>query len=135
MANGLYNKFLQALGNGEVDLGAGTFKIALLSASYTPDLTDSGDEFESDLVGKLDEIDLVNPTWVNRVFDADNLVGIFPDNTVGTGTQLVLYKDTGTPATSNLIAYYDTVVGLPIIQDGIDDTITFAAGGLFKLGS
>lgn len=133
MANRFYNEFLQALGDGDIDLGAGTFKLALVSSAYTPNTAIAGDEFESDLAGVLDEVDLVTPTWSGGIFDAADLVATFTDSNGGTGVALVLYKDTGTPATSRLIMIFDTLTGLPILQDGTDDTVTFDASGIFKL--
>jgi hypothetical protein len=137
MANVAYAKFLQALGDGAIDLGAGTFKCALVDTGvYTVDASDTGHEFESDLSGVLDEADLVSPTWVARVFDAADFVGTFPDSGGGgTGEAIVIYKDTGTPATSQLMFYFDTVTGLPVTQDGTADSITFNASGIWKLGA
>ena len=135
MANTVYNKFYQGLGDGEFDFGVDTIKIALVTSGYSPDFTDTGDEFESDLgANVLDEMILPSLTWIDRVLDAANIVITFPDNTGGTGVALVLYKDTGTPSTSRLIVYFDTLTGLPHVQDGNDDSITFDASGILKLG-
>ena len=136
MANTIYNKFYQGLGDGEFDFGADTIKIALVTSGYTPDFTDTGDEFESDLGANiLDEMNLPSLTWVDRVLDAADIVIVFPDNNGGTGIALVLYKDTGTASTSRLIAYFDTLTGLPVVQDGNSDSITFDASGILKLGA
>jgi len=137
MANTAYAKFLQALGTGSIDLSAGTFKIALVdTGTYTVDASDAGHEFLSDLSGVLETATLVTPTWVARVFDADDFVGTFPDGGGGfTGEALVIYKDTGVAATSPLMFYLDTVTGLPITLDGTDDSLTFNASGIWKLGS
>ena len=43
-----------------------------------------------------------------------------------------LIKDTGTPGTSPLIAYYDTATGLPVTPNGGDIVIVPAAGGWFN---
>lgn len=136
MANTIYNKFYQGLGDGEFDFGVDTIKIALVTSAYTPDFTDTGDEFESDLgAAVLDELALSSLTWVDRVLDAADIVIVFPDSNGGTGIALVLYKDTGTPSTSRLIAYFDTLSGLPYTQDGNDDSITFDASGILRLGA
>lgn len=46
---------------------------------------------------------------------------------------LVIYKDTGTEATSSLIAYIDTATGLPVTPNGGDITIQWAAAGIFQI--
>jgi hypothetical protein len=42
-----------------------------------------------------------------------------------------VFKDTGTPGTSNLIAYFDTGTGLPVTPNGGDITVTWNASGIF----
>ena len=136
MANTIYNKFYQGLGDGEFDFGVDTIKIALVTSAYTPDFTDTGDEFESDLgAAVLDEMALTGLAWVDRILDATDITITFPDNNGGIGIALVLYKDTGTPSTSRLIAYFNTLTGLPYTQDGNDDSITFNVNGILKLGA
>lgn len=47
---------------------------------------------------------------------------------------LVIYKDTGTPSTSPLIAYIDTVSsGLPVTPNGGSISVTWNASGIFAL--
>ena len=48
---------------------------------------------------------------------------------------IVLYKDTGTDATSPLIAFIDTATGLPITPNGGDIIVTWDNGAnkIFKL--
>jgi hypothetical protein len=48
---------------------------------------------------------------------------------------LVIYKDTGSAATSPLIAYIDTATGLPVTPNGADVTVTWDNGSnkIFKL--
>lgn len=48
---------------------------------------------------------------------------------------LIIYKDTGSAATSPLIAYIDTATGLPITPNGGDITITWDNGAnkIFKI--
>lgn len=136
MADAFYNKFLHALGLGTIDLSTGNFRLALVdTGTYTVDTSDTGHQYESDLSGVLTEPLLVTPTWVNRVFDAADFSGTYTDpGGGGTGEAFVLYKDTGTPATSPLIAYFDSPAALPITLDGTDDSITFNASGIFKIG-
>lgn len=46
---------------------------------------------------------------------------------------VVIYKDTGTESTSNLIIFYDTATGLPFTPSGGNITLTWNAGGLLSL--
>lgn len=47
--------------------------------------------------------------------------------------RLILFKDTGTEATSLLIAIYDTFAsGMPLTPNGGDVTVQWAAGGIFS---
>jgi len=44
------------------------------------------------------------------------------------------YHRTGVPGTSELIFYFDTLVGLPVTPDGVQNVnVTWAAGGIFQL--
>jgi len=47
---------------------------------------------------------------------------------------LLIYIDTGSAATSRLVAYIDTgVTGLPVTPNGGDIVITWNASGIFQL--
>ena len=58
-----YSKALQKLGEATLDLGAGTFKIALCSSAYTADTSDSGDDFFDDVSGVLASVTLSGVAW------------------------------------------------------------------------
>lgn len=129
-----YNTALKAMGDGLLDLGAGTFKLAYCSSGYTVDTGDSGDEFYDDGPEAASLVDsTMTLTWTGRIIDLADTSIIDPGS--GTATQIVLYKDTGTPATSHLIGYSNTATGLPIAFDGINDSITFNASFTLKLGA
>jgi hypothetical protein len=48
---------------------------------------------------------------------------------------IVVYKDTGSAATSPLVAFFDTATGLPVTPNGGDIIITWDSGAnkIFKL--
>lgn len=46
---------------------------------------------------------------------------------------LILYKDTGTESTSDLIARWDTATGLPLTPNGGNVTVVWAAGGIISI--
>jgi len=51
-------------------------------------------------------------------------------NAAATGQALVFYNDTGTAATSQLVAYMDTETGLPVTPNGANITINFSGAVL-----
>jgi len=46
---------------------------------------------------------------------------------------LILFKNTGTDTTCNLIAFWDTATGLPLTPNGGDVTIQWNASGIFQI--
>ena len=133
MANALYPKWkeqlLQFTANN--NLSAGTVKVALVTAGYT---YSSADQFYSSVsasvVGTPQTIG--SKTFTNGVFDGADVTF-----TAVTGSQvvaLVIYIDTGTAATSPLVAFIDTsVTNLPVTPNGGDIAITWNASGIFAL--
>ena len=133
MANALYPKWKQALLEFTTnnDLDGQTVKVALVTAGYT---YSAGDQYYSSVsasvVGTPQTIG--NKTFTNGIFDGDDVVF-----TAVTGSQvvaLVIYIDTGSAATSPLVAFIDTgVTNLPVLPNGGDITITWNATGIFAL--
>ena len=69
---------------------------------------------------------LTGRTSVNGVADADDLG--FSPYTGAPATALLLVKDGGTAHQSKLIAYFDTLAGLPYVPDGKQITVTWDDG-------
>lgn len=134
MANALYPKWkeqlLQFTANN--NLSAGTVKVALVDTGvYT---YSSSDQFYSSVssaaVGTPQTIG--SKTFTNGVFDGADVT--FTAVTGNSVEALVIYVDTGSAATSPLVAYIDTsVTGLPVTPNGGDITITWNASGIFAL--
>lgn len=132
MANAIYpkakEKFLDAL----IDMPTDTIKIALIDTGiYTYNSTD---EFWSAasaaLVGTA--ATLASKTITNGVFDADNVT--FTSVTGASVEALIIFKDTGTAATSPLIMYIDVAAsGLPVTPNGNNIDVQFNASGIFAL--
>jgi hypothetical protein len=133
MANALYPKWKEQLLQFTADnnLSAGTVKVALVTAGYT---YSSANQFYSSVsasvVGTPQTIG--SKTFTDGVFDGGDVTF-----TAVTGSQvvaLVLYIDTGSAATSPLVAFLDTgVTNLPVTPNGGDITITWNASGIFAL--
>lgn len=72
-------------------------------------------------------------TFTLGVFDANNVT--FTAVPAGLACDyLIIYYDTGAPATSRLLCGLDTgFVGLPVVPDGSDIQVTWAAAGIFAL--
>ena len=133
MANALYPKWKQALleFTADNDLDGQTVKVALVTAGYTySGANQYYSSVSASVVGTPQT--LGNKTFTDGVFDADDVTFL-----AVSGSQvvsLVIYIDTGNPATSPLVAFIDTgVTNLPVTPNGGDITITFNASGIFSL--
>jgi hypothetical protein len=65
------------------------------------------------------------------VFDAADTV--FTSLSGDQAESLILYKDTGTEGTSDLIVRWDTATGLPLTPNGGNVTVVWAAGGIITI--
>jgi len=134
MANALYDSAREAFMTGAINMSANTIKAALVKSTYTPDLAAHNfyDDVSAELIGT--DQTLGSKTVTGGVFDAADVT--FTAVTGGSTVNYVLiYKDTGTPSTSNLIALIDTGTGLPLATNGGDVVITWDNGAnkIFKL--
>lgn len=133
MANALYPKWkeqlLQFTANN--NLSAGTVKVALVTSGYTYSATDQFySSISASVVGTPQTIG--TKTFTNGVFDGADVT--FSAVTGSQVTRLVIYIDTGSAATSPLVAYLDTgVINLPVTPNGGDIAITWDASGIFAL--
>lgn len=133
MANAIYPLYKQALldGAANTDINDLTAKVALIDTGvYTYSATD---EFLTSLTGVVGTAQTIaNTTVANGLFDGDNVT--YTAVTGNSVEALVIYIDTGSAATSRLVAYIDTsVTGLPVTPNGGDINITWNASGIFQL--
>ena len=133
MANAIYPIYKQALLDGlsDIDINDGTVKVALVdTGTYT---YSAAHDFLNDLSGVVGTAQTIaNTTVANGLFDGDNVT--YTAVVGATVEALVIYIDTGNPATSRLVAYIDTsVTGLPVTPNGGDITVTWNASGIFQL--
>lgn len=135
MSNALYDKYRQAALDGDVSWSADTIKAQLVDTSlYTVNL--ASHEFLTSIAAGArvgSPVILSNKTVTDGVADADDcLFSLVSGSSV---EAVVLYKDTGTEATSRLIAYIDTATGLPFTPSGINQTVVWNSGSnkIFKL--
>lgn len=133
MANALYDKGREKFLTGAINASADTLKCALLKSTYSPTLT--SDEFYSGISAHVvgTPQTLTSKTVAAGVLDAADVT--FTAVPTANVNYCAIYKDTGTPATSPLIALFDTAAGLPVSTNGGDIIIAWDNGPnkIFKL--
>ena len=141
MANALYPKFKEALlnqaaGTAAINLSSDTnIKVALVNITgstnaYTYSSSHqyfSSVSTNSAAIVSTNYATLTAKTVTNGVFDADDVTftGVSGTNVIGA---LVIYKDTGTAASSPLIAFLDSGTGLSITPNGGSVTVSWDSG-------
>lgn len=135
MANALYDKGREAFLTAAVNWSSDNIKTVLVdTGAYT--LNIATHQFLSDIAGGAriaTSANLSSKTVAAGVADAADVT--FSAVTGVQSEALVIYKDTGSAATSPLIAYIDTATGLPVTPNGADITVTWDNGSnkIFKL--
>ncbi len=133
MANALYDLGREAFLDGDIDWAADNIKVLIVDgAVYTPNLVT--DQFRDIITSEIAvSANLSAKTSTLGVADAADVT--FSTVSGAQSEFIVIFKDTGTPATSALIALIDTATGLPVTPDGGDITITWDSGAnkIFKL--
>lgn len=135
MANALFDRGRQGFLAGEIDWDADNIKLVFVDhADDTPVVATDEDLADIDAAARVGTSgNFASKTTTGGVADA-------ADVTVSTvsGDQfesVVIYYDTGTAATSLLIAYIDSATGLPMTPNGGDITVAWDDGAnkIFKL--
>jgi hypothetical protein len=135
MANALYDLGREAFLTGSISWSSDNIKAVLVdTGSYTVNLT--SDQYLSAIAGGAriaTSSNLANKTTTAGVADADDVT--FSSVSGASVEAIVLYKDTGSAATSPLIAYIDTATGLPVTPNGGNISITWSSSSskIFKL--
>jgi len=131
MSDVSYSYFKQQLLDGAADLLTANLKLALVQiGSGHYNVSPSTDQFLS-AISAGDRVaispQLTTPSTTSGVFDVGNTVfaAVPPGPACGA---LVLFIDTGNPATSLLIAYFDSYSGLPVTPNGSDINVSFSTG-------
>lgn len=127
MASALYPKGKEALLDGSINLETDTIKVALVdTGTYT---YNSAHDFYDDISGVVGTPQTIaSKTFTNGTFDAADTA--FTGVSGATVEALVIYKDTGSSATSRLLAFID---GLSFTPNGGDVTIQWNASGIFSI--
>lgn len=137
MANALYDKGRNAFARGEINWlasGGDTIKVILVdTADYTVDLANHDFLDDVPAAARVASATLTLSDPAAGVCDAGDVT--FSAVTGDPCEALIIYKDTGTEATSPLLAYIDTATGLPVTPNGGNITVTWDSGAnkIFKL--
>jgi hypothetical protein len=125
----IYTKAKQSFLGGEIDLLNDTIKIILIDTTeYAVNLTTH--QFLSDvpLAARISTTPALSGKSIGSgIFDAADTTF-----TLVSGPQcgaIMLYQDTGVEATSRLIDYQNSGLGLPITPNGADIDLVFDNGG------
>lgn len=130
MANTLYDKARQRFLEGQINWNTDTIKAMLIdTGAYTANF--SSHEFLSDVgtsarISGTVGLTLTGKATAGGAADASDVT--FTSVSGPSIEAILLYKDTGTEATSPLIAFIDTGTGLPITPNGGDIIVTWDNG-------
>lgn len=131
MANALYPLYKQLILGAGLNLTSLNIKVSLVdTGTYT---YSAAHDFFNDVSGVVASSgNLASKTVTNGTFDAADIT--ITGVSGSTAEALVIWRDSGSAATSELIAYFDTgVTGLPLTPNGGDVTIQWNASGIFAL--
>ena len=128
MANTLYDSARQGFLEAQINWLTDTVKVLLVDAgAYTPNVSThhvlADIQVSSRLAGP---VTLTSKTTTGGAADAADVT--FTSVSGASIEMIVIYKDTGTEATSPLIAMIDTATGLPITPNGGDIIVTWDNG-------
>lgn len=139
MANFIFDAFRNGQLSQTTPVALGTDTIKAMFVDHTDDTPTSADDFIDDILslGRVPAIASCPTLGTKTIgtlaagtFDAADTTF-----TALTGDQvesLILFKDTGTEATSKLLCRWDTATGLPLTPNGGDVVIQWNASGIFR---
>jgi hypothetical protein len=139
MATFIYDTGRNAFLTAGINWGSDTIKACLVhnsagGTSYTPN--SATDQFLSIIPGGAIVAAGVQITSTSDSAGVANGAGVTFLSVSGVQADaIVIYKDTGTAGTSQLIAYIDVATGLPFVPSGGNIAITWDSGSnkIFKL--
>ena len=128
MANALYGKGVESFLDGTISWSGANIKCVLVdTALYT--LSINVHQFLSDIAAGArvaTSANLASKTITLGTADAADIT--FSAVSGASAELVVIYKDTGSAATSPLIAAIDTATNLPVTPNGGDITVTWDNG-------
>ena len=137
MGKALYDKGRQFCREGALAWLRANIKVCSIDeADDIPDL--ANDDFLDDILAAAREFtsgNFASKSSIDGVADAADLAPAFVGASGDAFESITIYRDSGTPGTSELICNIDTAGGLPLIPDGgnIDIAWSSTADRIFKL--
>lgn len=128
MANTLYDYARQRFLEGQLNWLTDTIKVYLVdTGAYTPQTAIHQYLADIPLSSRIaGPVTLTSKSTTGGAADAADCT--FTSVSGATIEAIVIYKDTGSEATSPVIAYIDTATGLPITPNGGDIIVTWDNG-------
>ncbi|HPC57604.1 MAG TPA: hypothetical protein PK689_01250 [Kiritimatiellia bacterium] len=128
MANTLYDYARQRFLEGQLNWLTDTIKVYLVdTGAYTPQTAIHQYLADITLSARIaGPVTLTSKSTTGGAADAADCT--FTSVSGATIEAIVIYKDTGSEATSPVIAYIDTATGLPITPNGGDIIVTWDNG-------
>ena len=127
MTNQLYGLGREGFLAGDIDWDADDIKAVLIDTGvYIVSINTHNDE--ADLSGIIAE----SPNFSTKTVTLGTADAADITFTAATGASveaIVIFQDTGTPATSRLIAYIDSATNLPVTPNGGNITVSWDNGG------
>lgn len=127
MSNAFYAKGAEAILTGQVNLLTAAVKAALVKNTYAEDLAshDYYNDISAHVIGVPQP--LTGKSVTGGVFDANDIT--YSAVAAGdTGECVVLFVDTGDPATSLLLARIDQITSFPVATNGADVQVQWDNG-------
>lgn len=133
MANALYPLAKKAILDGEIDFLDDTIKLAILDGASYNAAHQYYDDVSASALGTPQT--LTSKSTTGGTFDAADptFTAVASGDEV---TAYVIYKDTGNPASSPLIAWFDTddnEQAISVPTNGGDITVVLNASGIFSI--
>jgi len=131
MADAIYPEGKDQFMTGGIDVTTDNLKIVFVTSGYTYSAAhDFYDDVSANVIATSAAFQATATAGVLDFADI-NVTGL---DTGETAAAYILYKDTGTPATSPLIAYKDSAAELPLAgSTGVDVVLQVHASGFFTL--
>lgn len=139
MANALFAAYRTSVLTAPPNLSSSTIK-AMFVDHGTDAPVIATDDFINDIAAGAARVPALAscPTLGTKAFAPGGAAGVFDAAdtvfTALTGNQaesLILFEDSGTESTSDLLAYWDTASGLPVTPTGANVTVVWSSSGIF----
>jgi len=129
MASGMFEKGIQSIMGGNVDLVNDSISAVLVTAAYSPAF--ASDEFQSIILEAsfIDEARITGRSVVGGAFDGDPVTFTRAEADM-VAAAVVVILDTGDGASSRLLSYHQFT---PFTTDGTNIVLTWHADGIFEL--